>query len=162
MLQNQTILENLYNDVEDIKKIANTESLIITLDRVLFLIDASKRAYEAEIEIAKLIGRNELLSEMLKKNRVLENDGSLDETTLYIRNLLQIKISDCTKNVRILNCMRSAEITTIADLVSREKSSLFQIRSLGSNSIETLENIVDRMGLNFGMKVDRYLLNENI
>jgi DNA-directed RNA polymerase subunit alpha len=163
MLQNQTILENLYNDVEDIKKIANTESLIITLDRVLFLIGSYKNAYEAEIEIAKLLGRNELLHEMLHKKN---EQTQLSEAEIDVRNLLKTKLIDYEYKgltPRSLNCFKAVGIETIGDLVSYPKRDILRLRNMGEKSLKECEDFLEDLhGFYFGMNTDRYLLNENI
>ncbi len=78
-----------------------------------------------------------------------------------IRKTLKMSVDELELSVRSHNCLRSANIKTIADLVRKDESELLKFRNFGRKSLAELSAIVDELGLNFGMDVDKYLKNGN-
>lgn len=84
--------------------------------------------------------------------------------------VLKRKLVDTVISVRALNCLRWMEIRTVAELVSLKKSELIKIRNFGKKTLRELEELVDSLGLEFGMDIPDYLrskefneyFNENI
>jgi DNA-directed RNA polymerase subunit alpha len=80
-----------------------------------------------------------------------------DAEAARIRQVLRTNVDDLELSVRSHNCLRAAEIHTIADLVRREEAELLKFRNFGRKSLAELSAIVDEKGLTFGMDVDKYL-----
>jgi DNA-directed RNA polymerase alpha subunit len=158
MNQNPTTFEYIYTQVENMKNSLATDSEVLILDRVLWLLSASKASYISEIELAKLQGKSELLKEMINQRPAPK---VFDETESSIRRVLKTKLVDYGLSARVERCMNAANIETIGDLVSHEKSEIMNLRHLGFVSFELLEEIVDSVGLTFGMNLEKYCLNEN-
>ena len=78
-----------------------------------------------------------------------------------IRKTLKMSVDELELSVRSHNCLRSANIKTIADLVRKDESELLKFRNFGRKSLAELSTIVDELGLNFGMDVDKYLKDSN-
>jgi DNA-directed RNA polymerase subunit alpha len=78
-----------------------------------------------------------------------------------IRKTLKMSVDELELSVRSHNCLRSANIKTIADLVRKDESELLKFRNFGRKSLAELSAIVDELGLNFGMEVDKYLKDGN-
>ena len=78
-----------------------------------------------------------------------------------IRKTLKMSVDELELSVRSHNCLRSANIKTIADLVRKDESELLKFRNFGRKSLAELSAIVDELGLNFGMDVDKYLKDGN-
>jgi DNA-directed RNA polymerase subunit alpha len=74
-----------------------------------------------------------------------------------IRKTLKMSVDELELSVRSHNCLRSANIKTIADLVRKDESELLKFRNFGRKSLAELSAIVEELGLNFGMDVDKYL-----
>lgn len=74
-----------------------------------------------------------------------------------LRKILMKPIDDLEISVRAHNCLRSNGIKTIGELVSFDKSDLLKFRNFGRKSLEELETIIESLGLEFGMNVERYL-----
>ena len=74
-----------------------------------------------------------------------------DEESLHMRQLLKTKLIDMDLSVRALNCLKAAEVDTLGDLVSFNKSDLMKFRNFGKKSLTELEDLVVSKGLNFGM-----------
>ena len=83
-----------------------------------------------------------------------------DEATLHIRQLLKTKLLDLDLSVRALNCLKSAEVETLGDLVAFNKQDLWQFRNFGRKSLTELENLVKSKNLEFGMNVSKYKLEK--
>lgn len=83
-----------------------------------------------------------------------------DETTLHIRQLLKTRLLDLDLSVRALNCLKSAEVETLGDLVAFNKSDLLKFRNFGRKSLTELENLVKSKNLEFGMNVSKYKLEK--
>ena len=80
-----------------------------------------------------------------------------DAEAARIRQMLRTNVDDLELSVRSHNCLRAAEIHTIADLVRREEAELLKFRNFGRKSLAELSAIVEEKGLTFGMDVDKYL-----
>jgi DNA-directed RNA polymerase subunit alpha len=78
-----------------------------------------------------------------------------------VREKLKMSVDELELSVRSHNCLRSASIRTLADLVRRDEGELLKFRNFGRKSLAELSAIVDEMGLNFGMDVDKYLKDGN-
>lgn len=84
---------------------------------------------------------------------------SFDDEALSVRQLLKTKLADMDLSVRALNCLKAAEVETLADLVSYRKSDLMKFRNFGKKSLVELDELVHNKGLNFGMDLSTYKLD---
>jgi DNA-directed RNA polymerase subunit alpha len=91
-----------------------------------------------------------------------ETDASneFDEDTLHMRQLLKTKLTDMELSVRALNCLKTAEVETLGELVSFNKSDLLKFRNFGKKSLTELEEMVLIKGLSFGMDVAKFNLDK--
>lgn len=78
-----------------------------------------------------------------------------------VRKILKMSVDELELSVRSHNCLRSANIKTLADLVRRNESELLKFRNFGRKSLAELSQIVEEYGLTFGMDVDKYLKDGN-
>jgi DNA-directed RNA polymerase subunit alpha len=77
---------------------------------------------------------------------------SAEEEALYAK--LRLPISELELSVRSSNCLKDANIKTIADLVKRPESELLNFRNFGKKSLTEINDILKAMGLGLGMKLD--------
>jgi DNA-directed RNA polymerase subunit alpha len=84
-----------------------------------------------------------------------------DSEFARIRKILQMNVDELELSVRSHNCLRAANIRTIADLVRRDEPELLKFRNFGRKSLAELSEIIEGFGLTFGMNVDKYLQNGN-
>ena len=68
--------------------------------------------------------------------------------------IFNTRIYDLDLSVRALNCLRAADIETIGDIVSKTKLQLMHLRNFGNRSVCEIEDLLNTMGLSFGMDVD--------
>ncbi len=91
-----------------------------------------------------------------------EKPQSEQEAEVFrIRKNLMMSVDELELSVRSHNCLRSANIKTLADLVRRSEAELLKFRNFGRKSLAELSAIVDELGLSFGMDVDKYLKDAN-
>ena len=74
-----------------------------------------------------------------------------------IRKVLLMPVDELELSVRSHNCLRAANIKTIADLVSKDESELLKFRNFGRKSLAELSEIIEAEKLSFGMDVSKYL-----
>ncbi len=77
-----------------------------------------------------------------------------------MRQLLRSRLYDMDLSVRAVNCLKSADIETLGELVSRSKSDLLKFRNFGKKSLVELEQLVKDKGLEFGMDISQYKLDK--
>ncbi len=83
-----------------------------------------------------------------------------DDAMSEMRSKLLTPIDELELSVRSHNCLKAANIKTIADLVRRSEPELLKFRNFGRKSLSELGVIVQELGLQFGMDVDKYLKGE--
>lgn len=87
----------------------------------------------------------------------VESDSKeLDEESLRMRHLLLTKLSDMGLSVRAYNCLKAADIDTFADLVSYSRNEIMKFRNFGKKSLNEIDQLVEKMKLQFGMDVRKY------
>jgi len=65
------------------------------------------------------------------------------------RNVDELELS-----VRASNCLKTANIRTIADLVQKTESELLKTKNFGKKSLNEIKTILGEMGLSLGMRLD--------
>ncbi|MEG8946827.1 DNA-directed RNA polymerase subunit alpha [Rosettibacter firmus] len=88
-------------------------------------------------------------------------ETQVDAETERIRKILLTNVEDLELSVRSHNCLKSANIKTIADLVRRDENEMLKFRNFGRKSLAELKEIVEGFGLHFGMDVDKYLVDKS-
>ncbi|HLR76106.1 MAG TPA: DNA-directed RNA polymerase subunit alpha [Balneolaceae bacterium] len=88
-----------------------------------------------------------------------QEEQEMDAEKQRIAELLETNIEELNLSVRSYNCLKSADVDTIAELVSREKSELLKFRNFGKKSLQELEEVIEDRGLHFDMDVTEYLDN---
>lgn len=118
--------------------------------------DALKGAANILIQHFMLFSDQNIILETAKKEEVQE----VDEHFLHMRKLLKTPISDLDLSVRAYNCLKSADIRTLGDLVKLDIADMMKFRNFGKKSLTELEQLVAEKGLSFGMDVSKYKLDE--
>jgi DNA-directed RNA polymerase subunit alpha len=65
------------------------------------------------------------------------------------RNVDELELS-----VRASNCLKTANIRTIADLVQKSEAELLKTKNFGKKSLNEIKTILGEMGLSLGMRLD--------
>jgi len=95
-----------------------------------------------------------------KKEEPVKNEK--DEEHEMIRKILIMPVDELDLSVRSQNCLRSANIKTIADLVGKNEGEMLHYRNFGRKSLAELGELIENFGLTFGMDVDKYLKEEPV
>lgn len=77
-----------------------------------------------------------------------------------IRKILLTPVDELELSVRAHNCLKAANIKTLAELVQLQESELLKFRNFGRKSLAELGDVVLNHGLEFGMNVEHYLKDE--
>ena len=83
-----------------------------------------------------------------------------DEEVLHMRQLLKSKLVDMDLSVRALNCLKSAEVETLGELVVFNKTDLLKFRNFGKKSLTELDELLANLNLSFGMDISKYKLEK--
>ncbi len=74
-------------------------------------------------------------------------------------NLLK-SVDELELSVRAFNCLKSANIKTIAELVQKTEHEMLRTKNFGRKSLNEIKEILHSMGLHLGMKIDSELLKQ--
>ncbi|MGD1998150.1 MAG: DNA-directed RNA polymerase subunit alpha [Flavobacteriaceae bacterium] len=156
-----TPIKNVKYSIEDFRVEQKTD-----YEKLVFEIktDGSIHPKDALTEAAKtLIHHFMLFSDeriTLEADEIAQSEV-YDEESLHMRQLLKTKLIDMDLSVRALNCLKAAEVDTLGDLVSFNKTDLMKFRNFGKKSLTELEDLVVAKGLNFGMDLSKYKLDKD-
>ncbi|MGB2224574.1 MAG: DNA-directed RNA polymerase subunit alpha [Polaribacter sp.] len=135
------------------------EKLVFDIDT-----DGSINPKDALTEAAKILIHHFMLFSderiTLEADEIAQTE-TYDEESLHMRQLLKTRLIDMDLSVRALNCLKAAEVETLGDLVSFNKSDLMKFRNFGKKSLTELEELVLVKGLSFGMDLSKYKLDRD-
>ncbi|TAJ28710.1 MAG: DNA-directed RNA polymerase subunit alpha [Nitrospirae bacterium] len=77
-----------------------------------------------------------------------------DEERLEINKHLLRSVNELELSVRAANCLKNANIKTIADLVQRTEMEMLKTKNFGKKSLNEIKEILAEMGLSLGIKLD--------
>ena len=87
------------------------------------------------------------------------NVGETDETHVFNENLFK-SVDELELSVRAANCLKNANIRTIADLVQKTEQEMLRGKNFGRKSLNEIREILVSMGLNFNMKLDPAMIED--
>lgn len=76
-----------------------------------------------------------------------------EEVSLYEK--LKIPVTELELSVRSANCLREANIKTLAELVDKTEAEILSYRNFGKKSLNEVAQLLKTMGLSLGMKIDK-------
>ena len=155
-----TPIKNVKYFVEDFRVEQKTdyEKLILDIET-----DGSIHPKDALTEAAKILIHHFMLFSNERISIEDEDASSIDEydeQSLHMRQLLKMKLVDLDLSVRALNCLKAAEVDTLGDLVTYNRSDLMKFRNFGKKSLTELDELVDAKGVHFGMDLAKYKLDK--
>lgn len=155
-----TPIKNVKYTVENFRVDQKTDydklTIEITTDGSILPKDALKEAAKILIYHFMLFSDEKITLEVSES---VENE-EFDEEVLHMRQLLKSKLVDMDLSVRALNCLKSAEVETLAELVVFNKNDLLKFRNFGKKSLTELEELLTSLGLSFGMDISKYKLDK--
>ncbi|MBI5190758.1 MAG: DNA-directed RNA polymerase subunit alpha [Nitrospirae bacterium] len=87
-----------------------------------------------------------------EESEELEDEG-VEVEEKFNENLLR-SVNELELSVRSANCLKNANIKTIADLVQRSEGEMLKTKNFGRKSLNEIKELLVEMGLGFGLKVD--------
>jgi DNA-directed RNA polymerase subunit alpha len=95
-----------------------------------------------------------------KKDIVMVADENPDsDPAVFNENLLK-SVDELELSVRSYNCLKNANIRTIADLVQKTEQEMLRTKNFGRKSLNEIKEIISSMGLHFNMKIDEEALQK--
>jgi DNA-directed RNA polymerase subunit alpha len=76
-----------------------------------------------------------------------------DDPGVFNENLLK-SVEELELSVRSYNCLKNANIRTIAELVSKTEQEMLRTKNFGRKSLNEIKELMETMGLHFNMRVD--------
>lgn len=150
-----TPIKNVRYEIENVRvgKRTDYEKLILDVDT-----DGSINPKEALTIAGRIIKDHieKFITEKIDEPFVQHEDEEVDAEKLRIANLLRTSIEDLNLSVRAYNCLKSANIGTIGELVAKEEAELLKFRNFGKKSLTELIEVVEEKNLHFGMDVSKY------
>ena len=155
-----TPIKNVKYFVEDFRVEQKTdyEKLVLEIET-----DGSIHPKDALTEAAKILIHHFMLfsNERISiQDEYASSIDEYDEQSLHMRQLLKMKLVDLDLSVRALNCLKAAEVDTLGDLVTYNRSDLMKFRNFGKKSLTELDELVEAKGVQFGMDLSKYKLDK--
>ena len=124
--------------------------------------DGSIQPKDALKEAAKILIYHFMLfsdEKITMEDTAQEDNEEFDEEVLHMRQVLKQKLSDMNLSVRALNCLKSADVETLGDLVQFNKNDLLKFRNFGKKSLTELDDLLAGLNLQFGTDISKYKLD---
>ncbi|NLK92493.1 MAG: DNA-directed RNA polymerase subunit alpha [Bacteroidales bacterium] len=134
------------------------EKLVFEIDT-----DGSIHPKDALKEAARILIHHFMLFSDEKITLDISDSDSVeefDEEALHMRQLLKTKLTDLDLSVRALNCLKAADVETLAELVSFNRNDLLKFRNFGKKSLAELDAKLLSLNLSFGMDITKYKLDK--
>mgnify|MGYP001535622593 FL=1 len=125
--------------------------------------DGSIHPKEALKEAAKILIYHFMLfsdEKITLETNDADGNEEFDEQVLHMRQLLKTKLVDMDLSVRALNCLKSADVETLGELVVFNKTDLLKFRNFGKKSLTELDELLANLNLSFGMDISKYKLDK--
>lgn len=154
-----TPIKNVKYTVENFRVDQKTDydklTLEITTNGSILPKDALKEAAKILIYHFMLFSDEKITLETSEQ----EENEEFDEEDLHMRQLLKSKLVDMDLSVRALNCLKSAEVETLGELVVFNRNDLLKFRNFGKKSLTELDELLANLNLSFGMDISKYKLD---
>jgi DNA-directed RNA polymerase subunit alpha len=150
-----TPIKQVQFDVENVRVGQRTDYEKLIMDVTT---DGSVNAKEALTIAGKILNEHveKFITEKIDEPFTQEEE-EVDAEKQRITNLLKTSIEDLNLSVRSYNCLKSANINTIGELVQRDEQDLLKFRNFGKKSLAELVEVIEDKNLHFGMDTSKYL-----
>ncbi|MBC8052009.1 MAG: DNA-directed RNA polymerase subunit alpha [Sphingobacteriaceae bacterium] len=155
-----TPIKNVKYTIENFRVEQKTDYEKLVLD---ITTDGSIHPEDALKEAAKILIHHFLLfsdENIMLEAQAKEETKEVDEEILHMRKILKTELVDLDLSVRALNCLKAADIRTLADLVSYDVADMLKFRNFGKKSLTEIQDLVKSKGLSFGMNLSKFKLEE--
>ncbi|MGI2261796.1 DNA-directed RNA polymerase subunit alpha [Candidatus Cardinium hertigii] len=117
--------------------------------------ESVRQAAKLMIQHLNLLSGQEIVMQSLEDETV----QILDEETVALQKNLRTHISELQCSSRVLNCLKSAGIETLEDLVTVKDFDTMKFRNFGRKSRDEIDQLLAEKHLKIGMDLSRYKLD---
>lgn len=157
-LEEEIGLITLDSSFSPVRKVAYTVEdarvgMMTNYDRLIMQVwtDGSITPDEAVAYSAKII--KDQISVFINFDELVSGDlGSGAHDNSELNEHLFKSIDDLELSVRATNCLRSANISTVGELVQKTEADMLRTKNFGRKSLDEIKSVLLNMGLDFGMK----------
>ena len=160
-------IDSIYTPIKNVKYTIENYRVEQKTDYEKLLLDISTdgsiHPEDALKEAAKILIQHFMLfsdENMLLESQTKEETKVVDEEILHMRKILKTELVDLDLSVRALNCLKAADIRTLAELVTYDVADMLKFRNFGKKSLSEIQELVKSKGLSFGMNLSKYKLDE--
>lgn len=157
-----TPIKNVKYTIENYRVEQKTDYEKLVLD---IATDGSIHPEEALKEAAKILIQHFMLfsdERIMLETQAKEESKEVDEEILHMRKILKTELQDLDLSVRALNCLKAADIRTLAELVTYDVADMLKFRNFGKKSLTEIQELVKSKGLTFGMNLSKFKLDEDL
>lgn len=83
-----------------------------------------------------------------------KSEAGYEESQREVNKNLSRSVNELELSVRAANCLKNANIKTIADLVQKSEGEMLRTKNFGKKSLNEIKEILSEMGLSLGTKVE--------
>jgi DNA-directed RNA polymerase subunit alpha len=155
-----TPIKNVKYAIENTRVEQRTDYEKLILD---IITDGTIHPEEAVKESARIMIQHLML---ISDERITFDDFTdeqhevVDDQVLHMRKLLKTPLEDLDLSVRAYNCLKTAKINSLSELVRFDMNDLLKFRNFGKKSLTEIEAMVIDKGLSFGMDLAKYKLDD--
>lgn len=156
-------IDSIFTPVTNVKlEVENTRVGQITdYDKLILEIGTDGRiTAETSLTQAALILREYLNIFITQEGEIEIKEDKIDEEKEKLKTMLAKSVEELELSVRSSNCLKNANIKTIADLVTKSEVDMLKYRNFGRKSLNEIKEVLTEMGMGLGMKVEKEVLKE--
>ena len=160
-------IDSIYTPIKNVKYTIENYRVEQKTDYEKLLLDISTdgsiHPEDALKEAARILIQHFMLfsdENMLLESQAKEETKVVDEEILHMRKILKTELVDLDLSVRALNCLKAADIRSLAELVTYDVADMLKFRNFGKKSLSEIQELVKSKGLSFGMNLSKYKLDE--
>ena len=83
-----------------------------------------------------------------------KSEAGYQESQREVNKNLSRSVNELELSVRAANCLKNANIKTIADLVQKSEGEMLRTKNFGKKSLNEIKEILTEMGLSLGTKIE--------
>ncbi len=160
-------IDSIYTPIKNVKYTIENYRVEQKTDYEKLLLDISTdgsiHPEDALKEAARILIQHFMLfsdENMLLESQAKEETKVVDEEILHMRKILKTELVDLDLSVRALNCLKAADIRSLAELVTYDVADMLKFRNFGKKSLSEIQELVKSKGLSFGMNLSKFKLDE--
>ena len=116
-----------------------TNGAVTPKEALLYASNALQRHMDIFVNFGKLPEDLEITEEPTQDTELLEK--------------MKMPVSELELSVRSANCLETAKIKTLGELITKSESEMLKYRNFGKKSLTEIGGVLESMGLSLGMKI---------